>query len=250
MSITRLFEQPETLNLDSLNELRNLVAQYPYCHAARLLMLKNMFLLQDNNFEQELKKAALLVPNRRELFNMVHGLHYALHQEKKQTAAPPTKQPADRTSMLLDSFLEHQEGRKGKNTDPKTDYMGFLMQGKTDVSSSSDSTVSTPNDRTSSLIDSFISQKQERLILSNSKDQQTKLEETPQEFTADNSQNEDTYLTETLAKIYIQQGKYERAVEIISKLNLNNPKKSAYFADQLRFLQKLIVNSKHEQESN
>ncbi len=47
-------------------------------------------------------------------------------------------------------------------------------------------------------------------------------------------------LSESLAKIYIKQGRYERAFEIISDLNLNYPKKSAYFADQLRFLQKLI----------
>jgi hypothetical protein len=47
-------------------------------------------------------------------------------------------------------------------------------------------------------------------------------------------------LSESLAKIYIKQGRYERAFEIISDLNLNYPEKSVYFADQLRFLQKLI----------
>lgn len=50
-------------------------------------------------------------------------------------------------------------------------------------------------------------------------------------------------LSESLAKIYIKQGKYQRAFEIISDLNLKNPEKSVYFADQLRFLQKLILIS-------
>ena len=50
-------------------------------------------------------------------------------------------------------------------------------------------------------------------------------------------------LSESLAKIYIKQGKYQRAFEIISDLNLKNPEKSVYFADQLRFLQKLILLS-------
>ena len=54
---------------------------------------------------------------------------------------------------------------------------------------------------------------------------------------------EEEYLTETLAGIYIKQGKYLKALEIIKRLNLNIPKKNAYFADQIRFLEKLIVNS-------
>ena len=51
------------------------------------------------------------------------------------------------------------------------------------------------------------------------------------------------YFTETLAKIYIRQGRYEKALEIIRRLNLNYPKKNAYFADQIRFLEKLIINN-------
>ncbi len=54
----------------------------------------------------------------------------------------------------------------------------------------------------------------------------------------------DSLLSESLAKIYIRQGKYQRAYDIISSLNLKFPKKSAYFADQLRFLRKLILIDK------
>ncbi len=55
---------------------------------------------------------------------------------------------------------------------------------------------------------------------------------------------DDSLLSESLAKIFIKQGRYERAYEIISGLNLKFPKKSAYFADQLRFLKKLIINQR------
>lgn len=58
----------------------------------------------------------------------------------------------------------------------------------------------------------------------------------------------DTSLSESLAKIYIKQRRYDKAYEIISSLSLNNPKKSVYFADQLRFLQKLMLNSKYAKE--
>lgn len=61
---------------------------------------------------------------------------------------------------------------------------------------------------------------------------------------------DDSLLSESLAKIFIKQGRYERAYEIISGLNLKFPKKSAYFADQLRFLKKLIINQRRLAELN
>ena len=39
---------------------------------------------------------------------------------------------------------------------------------------------------------------------------------------------------------------YKTALEIFKRLNLNNPKKSIYFADQMRFLKKLIYNETHK----
>ncbi len=49
-------------------------------------------------------------------------------------------------------------------------------------------------------------------------------------------------LTESFARILIKKQNYEKALEIIQELNLKNPEKSVYFADQIRFLKKLIIN--------
>ena len=57
---------------------------------------------------------------------------------------------------------------------------------------------------------------------------------------------EEEFLTESLAHIYIKQRKYERALEIIKEISLKNPEKNIYFADQIRFLEKLIINVKTE----
>lgn len=48
-------------------------------------------------------------------------------------------------------------------------------------------------------------------------------------------------LTESFAKILIKNRNYTKALEIIEQLNLKNPEKSIYFADQIRFLKKLII---------
>lgn len=52
---------------------------------------------------------------------------------------------------------------------------------------------------------------------------------------------DDVMLSESLAQVYIKRGKYSKAYEIISHLNLNFPEKSIYFADQLRFLRTLMA---------
>ena len=39
--------------------------------------------------------------------------------------------------------------------------------------------------------------------------------------------------------------RYEEALALLEHQNLTNPEKSIYFADQIRYLRKLIINSKH-----
>lgn len=60
----------------------------------------------------------------------------------------------------------------------------------------------------------------------------------------------DGLLSESLAKIYIKTHRYEQAYEILNGLSLRFPEKSSYFADQLRFLRKLILNERRKRDEN
>ncbi len=53
-------------------------------------------------------------------------------------------------------------------------------------------------------------------------------------------------LTESFVRILIKNRNYSKAIEIISDLSLKNPEKSIYFADQIRFLRKLIINENNK----
>lgn len=57
-------------------------------------------------------------------------------------------------------------------------------------------------------------------------------------------------LSESLAKVMIKKHNYKKALEIIMALSLNNPEKSVYFADQIRFLRKLIYAQNRNNQRN
>ena len=238
MDLKNLIEHPEQLNKETLHKLREYVAVAPYHQVARLLFLQNLFLLHDATFGDELRRAALFIPNRKVLFDMVEGNNYEVRSVVNtiQQVEAETLESIDRTQSLIDSFLATtveagvERTRKLTTADATTDYAAFLLA-MDDIAPEAEQA----DDR----IDTYLNQATERIVL----------QDEP-EYTPDLSENEVTgaeeeYFTETLAKIYIKQGNYDKAIEIITKLNLNYPKKSSYFADQLRFLRKLqLINNK------
>ncbi|KXN98029.1 hypothetical protein LS48_13665 [Aequorivita aquimaris] len=54
------------------------------------------------------------------------------------------------------------------------------------------------------------------------------------------TQATDSLMTETLAKVYLQQKNYKKAIQAYKILILKNPEKSGFFADQIRAIEKLI----------
>ena len=253
MDIANLINHPENLNKETLYDLRSMLALYPYYQPARILLLQNLFLLHDPTFDDELRRAAVYISDRHILFKLVEEAHYQLipQQKKaaKQSATIKTEtaagQEQDRTTSLIDSFLEQipedgeatqeTEGRrKPTPADATVDYVAYLLE-----SESKQNEDVTPQLRGQELIDDFIFNERGKITL------QDETEYEPEEYDHNEAaENEDTgYFTETLARIYIKQGRYSKALEIIRRLNLVYPKKNRYFADQIRFLEKLIINN-------
>ena len=52
----------------------------------------------------------------------------------------------------------------------------------------------------------------------------------------------DYFVTETLAKIYIKQGNLAKAIKVYQNLSLKNPEKNAIFATQIKILKEQLLN--------
>lgn len=248
MEIAELINHPERLDRDTLYELRSMLALYPYCQPVRLLMLQNLYLLHDPTFDEELRRSAVYITDRRVLFDMIEAAYYRLRpttQGSEYGAHPPKTQAqgASRTLSLIDDFLDSipEEELSGKKREPTSadatvDYVAYLLETE-DAGEQSDET---PAMRGQNLIDTFINTDKKKFSLAD-----VPFPDSVEEKESENVESgvEEEYFTETLARIYIKQGRYSRALEIIRRLSLQVPKKNAYFADQVRFLEKLIINS-------
>lgn len=249
INVAELTAHPEQLDKDCLYELRELVAKYPYYQAARLLFLRTLFLLHDPTFGEELRKAAVFLPDRRVLFTMVEGSNYEIKPQPLHVHEEPAADTGkDRTQSLIDDFLSTavddqpaRPGRKPTVADAATDYAVFLLDMEDAAPVETHDETAQPA-RSETLIDDFIGKGGERIQL---KETPEFTPEVPADGETGGDGGDEGYLTMTLAKIYIKQQRYEKALEIMRKVNSANPKKSSYFADQIRFLQKLIVNKNH-----
>ena len=254
MDIVELIDHPERMDRDSLYELRSTLALYPYFQTARLLLLQNLYLLHDPSFDQELRQAAIYITDRKVLFQMIEAAHYQLKVQKPQyeKKAVSADERDSRTLSLIDDFLdslpkdnEEENQKKGKRkptpADAAVDYVAYLLESETEEER--EQAAKAPQLIGQSLIDSFINNDKGKIKLNENPTLKPDLDSDLTTEKKEGKTGEQGIFTETMARIYIKQGNYSKALEIIRQLSLENPKKNVYFADQIRFLEKLIINN-------
>ncbi len=212
-----LLQHPETLNAESALLLESLTRDYPYCQPAQLIYLRNLYLEGDLRFNQQLKITALYAPDRRRLYEMIrHTTGPVIRTSSAEADSKPdmVQQVVSVLPMIEPDLVRFDYQEEKSETAPEAQ----VPQAATD------------------LIDQFIKNVGTRGI-------RPDLESSTKEDLSLNSLREDDeMLTETLAKIYIQQGYYQKALQSYEKLSLKFPEKSIYFASQIEMIRELIKN--------
>lgn len=241
------FVHPEKLDRDSLDALRGVLERYPYFQAARLLYLKNLRMLRDPSFNQELCRSVIYITHRAFLYHFLEG-DLCLSLKHSVDTREGTTSAGDRTLTIIDAYLSsmpEESSYAAISNGIATDYASYLLHGEV----SSEEAGVTPM-RGQGLIDSFIEKADGGYVFPKGHEGKgipaaTADESGDKELEFESE--DDSYFTETLAKIYIKQQRYAKAIEIIKKLSLKYPKKSTYFANQIKQLEELIINSKSKQ---
>ncbi len=240
--LIELINNPD-MSLDA-EWLKDITEQYPFFTLPIELALTRNSGLSDELRKEYLNRIALNTGDKDTLFRLIDKNNADISDFYPEEE----KQEAITTVAAIDTFLDRygninpQEEEILNNLifNPTPDYAQLLAE---EEEKSLPDLSETSGDDQDSLINAFIVK---------SKEQQghfPSTEEKVQENTVpvDDSTvsppevTDDSLLSESLAKIYIKQRKYSKAYEIISNLSLNFPEKSIYFADQLRFLRKLII---------
>lgn len=215
-------QAPDSLGTSTLEPLRTLVEAYPYCATFVYLYLYNLALVKDLRYATELRRLALLLPDRERLYQVVE-CHAILEVGASNTSV--SAQTED-SFALIESFLSEvkaqgedlpQELNWSIGID-RDDYFATVRGTPSSERSPQANLVLEAMGQTPKEVDATTTDPQESLDL------------------------EEALFTETLAKIYIRQGRYDKALRIIHSISLNYPKKNRFFAQQIRFLERLILN--------
>ncbi len=224
--IIEMLKTPERIQPRWIPELNEFLREYPYSQTFRMLYLKALRNAGDFRYDSEKEHTSVYILDRAVLADLMD------REPQPQSSAAEKTETASKN--VADSPNPQSSQKSVATASPITDIMAELEQMQpVNVQ---------PKKKTSSkrqgLIDSFLEESQGKAVeikVTKEPDNQ------PVEDRTEGQGNEQFY-TETLAKIYVKQKKYDQAVKIFRRLMAKNSEKSVYFAAQVRFFERLMEN--------
>jgi hypothetical protein len=263
---THLITNPNTVSKAQTLKLESVIDDFPYFQTARVLHLKGLKNQRDFKYNNTLKTVAAYTTNRTILFDFItfDVLDYNETNQSEETiindievidskviehlfksiSVSDSKKDIEETTQV--SIPEKEEVKSKKKIDlevgspiifNKNDTFSFnewlqLNPSQPIIRKKSVKKQSKNLDDKLNLIDQFIQNKP--------KIQPIKTQKNIDVATESTTENTDL-MTHTLARVYLEQKKYKKAISAFKILSLKYPEKSSFFADRIKaieFLQK------------
>ena len=281
---TSLINNPNAVNEKQTLALEKIVAEFPYFQSARALRLKGLYNQDSFRYNYDLKTTAAYTTERSVLFDLITSDYflainkdaYLENVEKikaievvsieviSENSASNVRSNALEESILTsikqfnsveiateiqnDFEITAQKLEIGKplifSKNEKHSFQEWLQLSKinpidrteSDFSEKTNQELEAEKNKKLTLIDKFIEENPKIPPLS--KDAIVK------DFSVPIDEDKSYLMTETLAKVYLEQKKYQKAIQAYEILILKYPEKSSFFANRILDIQILQQNNK------
>ncbi|MCP4483593.1 MAG: hypothetical protein GY823_03385 [Flavobacteriaceae bacterium] len=279
-TFTSLLAHPESISQKNLFGLSEIVEKYPFFQTARALHLKSLKKSNSLLYNDALKLTAAYTADRNILFEYITSNFFIQNEisdtiQKQEDSYLKLEVTTEDISEQVSKEIDQQLKTELKKADAILNPDLFHRREKSvekltkNEITKSDLEKNNPLDFTKEDSHSFSEWlklttakpivREETKNLSNSKkpnsdlinkfiQENPKLKPSKSTVKYDNEENlanqitytSEALMTETLAKVYLQQNNYQKALQAYKILSLKYPEKSGFFADQIRAINKYI----------
>lgn len=219
-----LIRQPESIQKQDLSRLNELCKEHPYCSSLHKLRLKA---LKDDNsdlYNTELKMTAAISGNRTLLFEYI----------TQESFKAPLKELIEEVKQSPEETLELGKPLEFDNSETHSFSEWLKLSKLKPIDRSSDANKTEelkPIEKTNKIVD---------FIAKTAKKERPKKEFfSPSQMAQQSVEENNSLMTETLAKVYLEQGHYNKAITAYEILSLKYPQKSGLFADQIKAIKQI-----------
>jgi tetratricopeptide (TPR) repeat protein len=263
---TYLLNKPEAVNEKYADTLDSVLSAFPYFQSARVLKLKHLYNQDSFNYNYALKVSAAFTNDRSVLFDFITSdtfvsVQKGLYEKKLEelmnmnvvgsehivASAPTSKELLEQsilTSIKEASPIETQQAAEkldiGKplefSRNEKHSFQEWLQLSRLQPIIREEMAIEVNADKIKKidLIDKFI-------------ENNPKIPPIAKDATvpviAQSTEDTSYLMTETLARVYLEQKKYSKAIQAYEILILKYPEKSSFFADRISDIKLLQQNN-------
>ncbi|MDA9572213.1 hypothetical protein N9R44_02480 [Flavobacteriaceae bacterium] len=210
--------------------LTEIVKKHPHFHFVQPYFLKTIEQQQPEKFDEVLSHTAIATLDRQLLYEFLENpKSTAPSIELTQDAPEKTvkKKKTVNKKPINTTVSKETTSKKEQNVPKELPFSGWANY----LRSNSKSEESSPIDEKFELFDAFLKNKR-TVKLQKEKTNNVDLSKKSLAST-------DELMTETLAKVFVKQKKFENALQAYQILSLKYPEKNSFFADQIKEIKRL-----------
>ncbi|QED38038.1 hypothetical protein FK178_10020 [Antarcticibacterium arcticum] len=281
--LIHILENPAGVNSSQTQKLEKVLDRYPYFQAARAVYLKGLYNESSFSYNYELKKTAAYTADRSVLFDFITSAEFnqdkiALQIKEQEEhlrniTVFEVEEVFGNKSIAISEAIKMKKAESDRVLDPGLFERSILKPAEPAEkepemvkTAEQPALTGSPLEFTNTESHSF----SEWLKLTSAKPVKREIEEdktrerkfeliddfiskSPKINPAQPASNNniarervvspEVLMTETLARVYMEQKNYKKAIQAYKILILKNPEKSGFFADQIRAIKKLQENN-------